>query len=203
MAFGGHYQVQSLTGGIRYNVTFQVPERPKPPHLLPEPAAPVSSRLDGVLAELDGIEPGDTAGPLVIAITGPAGSGKTAAALHWLHQQKQNDRFPDGDLFADLTPTDSADPMSPSAVLRRWLPALGVPAGDVPSDLDEQAGWYRSLTTGKRLGILLDGALSAAQTRCLIPPGPSVLVVTSRLLLTGLAMDGAHFVHLDESVEAE
>src|SRR5260370_24273351 len=69
--------------------------------------------------------------------------------------------------------------------------------GRVPAGLDEQAALYRSLTSGRRLIVMLDDAASAAQVRALMPgPGPGLVVVTTRRRLMGLAIDGARFVAL-------
>ncbi|MGH3171727.1 MAG: tetratricopeptide repeat protein, partial [Trebonia sp.] len=70
----------------------------------------------------------------------------------------------------------------------------------------------RSVTTGRRMIIVLDDAASAAQVRMLLPgpgpgrPGPgrpSLVVVTSRWRLAGLAMDGARFLELGPLTEPE
>jgi hypothetical protein len=143
------------------------------------------------VAELDALQPRAPDRPHLIAISGAEGAGKTTAALHWLGRHD----WPDGTLYADLAMTGDT-PVTAQSVLASWLPILGIPDEHVPADIWELAALYRSLVSGKRLGVLLDGALSAAQARALIPNGPSVVVVTSRTPLTGLALDGAHFVQI-------
>ncbi len=54
------------------------------------------------------------------------------------------------------------------------------------------------MTTGRRLVVMLDNAVSAAQVRPLLPgAGASLVVVTSRHRLTGLVVDGARFLDVD------
>ena len=69
------------------------------PRLLPASIPAFTGRADE-LAALSRLldEPGGTA--LVTAITGIAGAGKTALAVHWAHQVA--DEFPDGQLFMNL-----------------------------------------------------------------------------------------------------
>ena len=79
----------------------------------------------------------------------------------------------------------------------------------VPLTTDEQAALFRSVTSRRRVVILLDNAASAAQVRALLPgPGPasepalertrpSLVVVTTRWRITGLAIEGAKFLDLD------
>jgi tetratricopeptide (TPR) repeat protein len=134
--------------------------------------------------------------PPLIVISGPAGVGKTTLALHWLRRAR--DRFPDGQLYVDLGGFSAGDPVDPADVLEWFLAALGVPARRVPADLAARAALYRSVTQGRAVAVLLDNAASAAQVRPLVPVGrDSVVAVTSRWRLSGLAVDGARFIDVD------
>jgi hypothetical protein len=90
-------------------------------------------------------------------------------------------------------------PMRGIDALAGFLHALGVPAEQVPLDLEEAAGLYRTLMADKRMLVVLDNARSADQIRPLLPGSPGCLVlVTSRDRLGGLlAMDGARRLTLD------
>jgi DNA-binding SARP family transcriptional activator len=140
----------------------------------------------------------------IAAISGTAGVGKTALAVHWAHQVKN--RFPDGQLYVDLRgfgPMEFA--MAPSEAVRGFLDALGVPRSRVPDNLDAQVGLYRTLTANRRMLVVLDNARDVEQVRPLLPGSPSALVlVTSRNQLTSLvAVEGAHLLTLDLPPMAE
>jgi hypothetical protein len=64
-------------------------------------------------------------------------------------------------------------------VLSRFLHALGVPAEQVPTQVDEAAARFRSLLADKRVLILLDNARDADQIRPHLPGGPGCVVVTT------------------------
>ena len=140
-----------------------------------------------------------TGGAVVVSvISGTAGVGKTALAVHWAQQQAV--QFPDGQLYVNLRGFDPAGaPVQATAAIRGFLNALGVPSSQIPADLEEQAGLYRSLLTGRRMLVVLDNARDPEQVRPLLPGAAGCLVlVTSRNRLTSLvALQGAHPVTLD------
>jgi tetratricopeptide (TPR) repeat protein len=149
------------------------------------------------MAELRRItdNPPQTGFPLLVVISGTGGVGKTTLGLQWLHEIRES--YGDGQLFVDLRGFSGQRPMPPTEPLERFLRALGVDAGSMPADADEQAALFRTLTAGQRLIVMLDNAVSAAQVRPLLPgPGPALVVVTTRSRLSGLAVDGARFVEV-------
>ncbi|WP_144300577.1 AfsR/SARP family transcriptional regulator [Stackebrandtia nassauensis] len=118
-------------------------------------------------------------------VVGAAGVGKTALAIHWAHENR--DQFPDGQFFINLRGFDSGAPVSAHEALGRFIRALRDPSVSIPSDVDEAAALYRSLTDGKRILVVLDNAKNADQIRPLIPSSPNAFTVaTSRNRLTGL-----------------
>jgi tetratricopeptide (TPR) repeat protein len=134
---------------------------------------------------------------VVVVITGSAGVGKTALALHWAHRIRG--QFPDGEIYSNLRGYDEGAPLSANVVLDRVLRDLGLPAHLIPVDLDNRAGLFRSLVADRRVLIILDNAATISQVRPLIPGGPGpLLVITSRNRLPGLAIrDGAQRVQLE------
>ncbi|MEU4575405.1 BTAD domain-containing putative transcriptional regulator [Nonomuraea sp. ATR24] len=170
--------------------------------LMRPPAAPASARPAGrvvpcqlpprvlpfvgreaELVALDAIL-GSARAPGPMVLSGPAGVGKTTLAVHWAHRRL--DRFPDGQLYADMGGT------GPGPVLDRFLRALGAP--DLPADPAEKLALYRSCTARRRVLVVLDGAESADQVLPLLPGGPGCrVIVTSADALDDLvARQGAH-----------
>jgi tetratricopeptide (TPR) repeat protein len=158
------------------------------------------------LGQLNAVLPSQDGGDIVVSVqvvAGTAGAGKTSLVLHWAHHVKE--RFPDGQLFANLRGYDPAEPVTAERVLRGFLRALGVPAADVPQDVDDAAALYRSLLSDRRMLVFLDNAATVGQVRPLLPGGGnSVVVVTSRSRLSGLAVrDGARRLALGTLPEPE
>jgi tetratricopeptide (TPR) repeat protein len=149
------------------------------------------------LARLDAVLTGSTAGPTqaeavspgpapVVVIAGGGGVGKTALAVHWSHLN--SDRFPDGQLYANLRGFDpNGHAATPDDVVRGFLSALNLPAAGVPTDAEARFSLFRSLLADKRMLVVLDNARDADQVRPLLPGAPGCLtVVTSREQLPSL-----------------
>lgn len=173
---------------------------PMTPAQLPSPVPGFAGRH----AELHTLETtrsdglADPATVTIAAVSGTAGVGMTALAVHWAHQVAKH--FPDGQLFVNLHgfgPDGSA--VSPATAVRGFLDALGVPAAQIPDGLQAQTALYRSLLSGRRVLVVIDNARDADQVRPLLPGSPGCLaIVTSRHQLTGLvATDGARPLVLD------
>jgi tetratricopeptide (TPR) repeat protein len=139
----------------------------------------------------------------VAVISGSAGVGKTALAVHAAHLL--GDRFPDGHLFVNLRGYDPARPLEPARALAVLLYGLGVAPEQIPVEVEATAGLYRTLLADRRVLVLLDNARSAEQVRPLLPASPGCLVlVTSRDRLIGLAArDGARRLPLGVLAPAE
>ncbi|MEU5694635.1 BTAD domain-containing putative transcriptional regulator [Actinosynnema sp. NPDC020468] len=119
-----------------------------------------------------------------VVVCGPPGVGKTAFAISVGHAVRE--RYPDGQLYVNLRGHSTSPPLSTSAVLARFLRAMGVRADHIPVDEAELVRGYRARLRGRRVLITLDNAASVDQVVPLLPgePGCSV-VVTSRNELRG------------------
>ena len=185
------------------------PGMPVPAQL--PPSVPAFAGRLAELARLDAVLPGtgstEAAAPpavVISAVSGTAGVGKTALAVHWAHRVAA--QFADGQLYVNLRGFDpGGQALEPSAVLRGFLEALGVPVDRIPAGLPGQAGLYRSLLAGKRVLVVLDNARDVEQVRPLLPGSPGCMaLVTSRSNLTGLvAGQGAVPLTLDLLTVAE
>ncbi|GAA0619515.1 tetratricopeptide repeat protein [Kutzneria viridogrisea] len=192
---GAVVQAGVVHGDIHVHSPRAHPQVPVPRQLL----AP-SPRFTGRQAEIRALNAARassarTGSRCTVVLNGPGGIGKTALALHWAHQVREE--FPDGQLHVDLAGFGVDRPVLPTQALGMFLRALGVPPGEVPVELPELAALYRSRTAGRSLLVLLDNALSAAQVRLLLPSSPtSLALVTSRNRLASMVVDGASLLDL-------
>jgi DNA-binding SARP family transcriptional activator/Tfp pilus assembly protein PilF len=176
------------------------PRRPLPaqlPHRIPDFTGRDAElgRLDALLAAGRG---GTGASVVITAITGTAGVGKTALAVHWAHQVSEH--FPDGQLYVNLRGFDPGGAATdPAEAIRGFLDAFGVDPQQIPASVEAQAALYRSLLAGRRVLVLLDNAADEEQVRPLLPGSAGCLViVTSRNQLPGLIVtEGAKPVVVD------
>jgi DNA-binding SARP family transcriptional activator/predicted negative regulator of RcsB-dependent stress response len=143
----------------------------------------------------DGEDGGAGAGSVVI--TGMAGVGKTAFALHWAHRMA--DRYPDGQLYLNFRGFDATrSPLTAAEALGAVFDSLGVRPEQLPADPDRQGAYLRSLVARRRLLFVLDNVRDIEQIRPLLPGGDCFVIVTSRHQLRALAViDGAALIELD------
>ncbi|MDT7727434.1 MAG: hypothetical protein QOI21_4010 [Actinomycetota bacterium] len=128
-------------------------------------------------------------------LNGIAGVGKTALALHWAHGVREH--FPDGQLYVNLRGFDAdREPMEPAVALAQLLRALGADPQGIPTEVDEQAGLYRSALADKRVLLVLDNARDASQVLPLLPPTGTVLVTSRNRLGDLVAETGARSLPL-------
>jgi DNA-binding SARP family transcriptional activator len=134
---------------------------------------------------------------VISAVSGTAGIGKTALAVHWAHRVR--DKFPDGQLYVNLRGFDpTGSPVRPAEAIQGFLDAFEVSPERIPTSLEAQVGLYRSLIADRRVLVVLDNARDTEQVRPLLPGAPGCLVVvTSRNQLSGLVAAGAHPLTLD------
>jgi transcriptional regulator with XRE-family HTH domain/tetratricopeptide (TPR) repeat protein len=172
------------------------------PRQLPADVAGFTGR-DRQVSQLDDLLDGSARPAPVAVLTGTAGVGKTALAVHWAHRARA--RFVDGELYVNLRGYAPGRPLEPIEALAHFLDALGVAAERIPVDVDRAAGLYRSFLAERRILVVLDNARGAEQVRPLLPGSPGCLVlVTSRQKLTGLvAREGARQLSLDVMPAAE
>ena len=131
-----------------------------------------------------------------VVVSGPGGTGKTTLALRVAHEVR--DRYPDGQLFADLRtsgdaaarslfpswdspPGTSRSALAPSTdALAGLLRALGVGGSDLPPCPHERAELFRRLCAGRRLLVLMDDADPGTVASLLPADAGSAVIVTSR-----------------------
>ena len=130
---------------------------------------------------------------VVPVITGMAGVGKTALAVHAAHLCVEH--FTGGQLSIDLG-GDRPDPPGAVEVLGRLLLMLGADGSAIPEGLNERTRLYRDRLAGLNVLVLLDNAAGEGQVRPLLPNDSGCrVVVTSRMRLA--ALEGSQIIDLN------
>jgi DNA-binding SARP family transcriptional activator/tetratricopeptide (TPR) repeat protein len=184
-------QLQQLHRAILTGATGAQPADPVPyrsyvvPRQLPGDVPDLIGREELLDAAADLLSGGHAPTiPACLAVTGPGGVGKTAFALRLAHRVRE--RFPDGQLYARLGGSGPGR-LAPGVVLSRFLHALGIPPGGVPTALDERSSLFRELLVTRRTLIILDDADNETQVRPLLPAEPRcAILITSRRRLSGV-----------------
>ena len=126
----------------------------------------------------------------IIIIHGAPGVGKTALALDYAHQIK--DDYPDGQIYLNLrgvgdtksvpgTPSYDPAPLTTAQILTHILFELGISTEGITDHEDQLLTLYRQELNGKRLLILLDNASNGAQIEKAVQITPhNFFLVTSR-----------------------
>lgn len=191
---------QVVQAGSIGSVTFAAPEAPDVvPFLAPAGPQPFVNR-DGQLRDVDALVPAevDLGRPVVVAVRGMPGVGKSGLLRHLA--ARLEGRFGDGVLYAAFGP----DGETPGEALERFLVALRVPEGQVPSGLARRRDLYRSLTTRSRILVVLDDVTDAAQVEVLLPNSAAAMVVVAgNTALEDLHADGAVQISLDPLVPGD
>ncbi|MDT0307284.1 tetratricopeptide repeat protein [Streptomyces sp. DSM 44917] len=187
-------QASQLHGGVHLHQPGP-PPLPVPRQLLPRPPHFVDRQE--ALAAVRSLRGPGAAFPLAaLNVFGPGGVGKTALATVLLRDLAEEGAIPGGQLYADLRGGPEAPGPGQATVvevLGRFLRAFGISAG-LPSDVEERAALWRSVTAERRVAVQVDNAARAEDVRPLLPGSEgSLLVVTSRHRLTGLMREGALF----------
>ncbi|MEU3860492.1 BTAD domain-containing putative transcriptional regulator [Streptomyces sp. NPDC028722] len=159
------------------------------PAQLPAPPAHFTGRADVCRALRHALTEPPAPAPAVAVISGMAGVGKSALALHVAHELRE--RFADGQLYVNLHgATPGVAPLTTAQALAALLRDLGAESRNIPEHPDAAAALLRSLLAPAHLLLVLDDAANAAQVRPLLPAGSGcAVIVTSRSPLT--ALDGA------------
>lgn len=155
---------------------------------LPRDIASFTGR-DTELTQLFGATGALTAHGAVVgihAIDGMAGVGKTTLAVHAAHRLA--DAFADGQFFLPLhAHTRGQRPVEPTDALASLLLTAGVPAAQIPTDLEARAACWRDHVARKKVLLVLDDAVGHEQVRPLLPgTAGSLVLITSRRRLAAL-----------------
>ncbi|MEU4427386.1 BTAD domain-containing putative transcriptional regulator [Actinoplanes sp. NPDC024001] len=126
----------------------------------------------------------------IVVVSGVAGVGKSALAVHVAHRVR--DRFPDGQLYVNLGGGGPA-PRDVAEVLSELLYALGLRPDAQPHSVQARAATFRARVADRRILIVLDDAAGAGQVAPLLPgTAGSAVLITSRRSLDEIPAAGRH-----------
>jgi len=174
---------------------------PVRPRELPPPVAAFTGRRRELAQLTDFVRSGLASGPPVVILHGRGGVGKSALAVQAGHQIAAD--FPDGQLYLDLRgSTLGQRSRTPMEALGQALRSLGMSEHDLPSYEAEAAARLRTLTSDRKMLIVLDNAADPSVVRPLIPAsGGCAVIITSRTALG--ALDATRRLAIDGLADAD
>jgi tetratricopeptide (TPR) repeat protein len=127
--------------------------------------------------------------PVVYAIIGSPGSGKTELATQAAHQLKK--RFPDGQIFLNFrSHAGEASRMDAAALLANSLDIVSSDTSHNSFDASQLSSRWLKFTNGKRLLIILDDVEDMSQVAPLMPSSSGcAVIITSREEIPGIYPD--------------
>ena len=130
----------------------------------------------------------------VVAISGMAGVGKSALAIHAAH--RLSDRYPH-QFYLNLHTHDPIEqPVDAASGLGILLRTLGVPPERIPATVEERATLWRTQLASRRALIVLDDARDPEQIRPLLPGAAGcVVLITCRRRM--IELPGMFWLPLD------
>ncbi|MFD4371122.1 NB-ARC domain-containing protein [Streptomyces sp. NPDC058486] len=165
-----HHHLHGLEASAGAPVPFQLP--------------PATRRFENRRAEQDrisrAIEDHATGfGPLVVALAGIGGVGKTALGFHVARDL--SDRYPDGVLYVDLDDLRRDGTVEIADAVGELLTGLGVAPEWLERSLAGRTKQWWTRTRGKRLVVVVDNARFGSEVTPLLPGSDrSLVIVTSQ-----------------------
>ncbi|MFQ6146828.1 NB-ARC domain-containing protein [Streptomyces seoulensis] len=182
---------------------------PAPAAAVPFQLPPALRRFENRRAEQEHItraieDHATGAGPLVVALTGMGGVGKTALGFHVV--RRLTDRYPDGVLYVDLDDLRRDGSVEVADAVGELLTGLGMSSEWLERSFAGRTKQLWTRTRGKRLVLVVDNARFGSEVTPLLPASDrSLVIVTSQGALYDL--DGTAAVevpvdplHMDDAV---
>ncbi|QLE70939.1 hypothetical protein FGW37_04360 [Streptomyces rectiverticillatus] len=162
-----------------------VSPQPTPSQLPPAPAHFEDRQAEQERIAEAAASHADHEGPLVVALTGIGGIGKTALGFHVARQL--GDRYPDGVLYVDLDDLRRDGAVEVADALGELLTGLGVSPDWLERSFAGRSKQYWTRSRDKRLIVVIDNARYGAEAVPLLPASAhSLVIVTSQGLLYDL-----------------
>ncbi|MFE7593348.1 AAA family ATPase [Kitasatospora sp. NPDC057512] len=178
---GGHVVQAGTIGSVHLHQPPMVPT----PRQVRAPHGPFVNREPEFAALAGALRRVEEGGLGVVVFTGLGGVGKTELIAKFTERHRE--RFPGGDLYADLKAYRHQGGVDLPGLLAGFLRALGA---EPPAVEAERFTAFRTATAERRCLFFLDNVEHAAEVRALLP-ACGLVVVASRRRLPALRMDGA------------